>query len=258
MNLSETYKGIRASLLGYDPGFMKLYCRYIYKPKPNTLAEALDRKLETKKYFQFLQIGGNDGYINDPIYKFIKRYPSKGIIAEPQKEVFNRRLKRTYKGENYVYLENVAIAQEEGFAKLYQLAISNSRWATGLASFDKKVLEYQITTERVQRKARKEGVFIPVDEDTWIKFEEVICTTLASLLDKHSFSYLDLLQIDTEGYDYEIIKSINFNQLKIDHISYEQTHLSMNDRKACQELLRSQNYDINIYGEDVLASRTTP
>lgn len=102
------------------------------------LEEFIWKFAKNKGSLYFMQIGGNEGLVSDPIFKLIKQLPWKGIIVEPQWDVFHSQLKRTYRFEKKVILENVAIAREEGFRTIYKLNFSDSRWATGLATFDKK------------------------------------------------------------------------------------------------------------------------
>ena len=172
MTFKKAFKRIRAEFLGIDPGIMRMYYRYIFRPKQNTLAYALDQKSKDQIPFYFIQIGGNDGFANDPLFKFIKSRPWNGVIIEPQKHVFKYRLKKTYRFEKKVKLENLAVADKTGTRKLYKLAMSNSRWATGLASFNREVLEKQIRTNRVRARALREGVKIPSNLDDWISFEK--------------------------------------------------------------------------------------
>lgn len=255
MEMREKLKGLRASLLGYDPGFMKLYCKYFYEPKPNTLKEKLNEKMKGKQPFYFVQVGGNDGFANDPLFKFVKKYNLQGVILEPQKEVFNNRLKRTYRGTKGVALENLAVSDKSGMRKLYKIAVSNSRWATGLATFDKEVLEGQVRGDRVQSKARRESAELPSNLDDWITYEEVDCITIEDVLKKHNMQELDLLQIDTEGYDYEIIKTIDFSKLKPSFIAFEYVHLSQQEQEECKQLLRQNGYEITEFDNDILASK---
>jgi len=229
MNYKESFKQLRALIFGLDPFFLNIYYKYFYKPKANSIASIIEAKAD-KWPFYFLQIGGNDGYINDPMFKCVKRYNLKGIIVEPQKEVFEQRLRKTYRFEKKVILENVAIADSNEIKKLYKLAISDSRWATGLATFDRKTLEHHIEKGYVDERAKKEGITIPKNKADYITYEEVNCSTIERLLQKHHFEYLDLLQIDTEGYDFEIIKTIDFNTLKPKIISFESEHLSSKDK----------------------------
>lgn len=253
MTFKEKFKQLRATLLGIDPGIMNLYYRVIYKPASGSMAQVLDHKLKSLQPFCFVQIGGNDGFINDPVFRFVKRYPCKGIIVEPQKDVFNDRLKKTYRSEKKVILENIAISDKSGIRKLYKLSISNSRWATGLASFKRSSLLDQIEEGYVSRKAKKEGISLPDSIDDWITFEEVNCTTIQDLLIKHQFKTLDFLQIDTEGYDFEIIKTIDFSQLKPLIISYENLHLGEQDKISCEELLVEHGYRLEHIGSDSIA-----
>jgi hypothetical protein len=64
---------------------------------------------------------------------------------------------------------------------------------------------------------------------------------------------VNLLQIDTEGYDFEIIKMVNFETLRPDVIHYEHRHLSDADRVACERLLASHGYRLHVAGVDTTA-----
>ena len=249
----DKFNDIRLLLLGFDPGFMRLYYKFLYQPKTGSIAGIIEQKAKNIQDFHFLQIGGNDGFVNDPIFKFVKRFSWKGIIVEPQKEVFTKRLCKTYRFAKNVVLENLAIAEETCTRKLYKIAISNSRWATGLATFDRRILEFQIARNYISDCAKKEGVALPTNMDSYISFEEVHCTTIADLLIKHNFQNLDLLQIDTEGFDFELIKTIDFSTLKPTMISFENEHLSKSDFIKCEDLLRANGYLVNHIGRDSIA-----
>lgn len=253
MSTKKRLKNIRLLLLGLDPGFMRLYYKFRYKPKTGSIAQIIEQNAKDVHDFRFLQIGGNDGFVKDPIFKFVKRFSWKGIIVEPQKEVFTKRLCKTYRFEKNVILENIAIADKICTKKLYKLGISNSRWATGLASFDRKTLEYQIERNYVAKCAEKEGIVLPENIDDYIISEDVNCSTIKDLLIKHNFKSIDLLQIDTEGYDFEIIKTIDFSVLKPTMISFENMHLSKLDFMKCEDLLSNNGYLVNHIGRDSIA-----
>lgn len=252
MNIKEAYKRVRAEFLGIDPVFMPLYCKLFYSPKKGSLAEQLDKN--SKNPFHFLQVGGNDGFANDPIFRFVKKHGWKGIIVEPQEEVFNTRLKKTYRFEKNVHLENKAVTAKTGTKLLYKLAVSNSRWATGLATFSKEVMLDRIkNNDRIKSRALKEGAVLPDNDEDYITTEEVHCVSILDLMSKHDFTGLDLLQIDTEGYDFEIIKTIDFSKLKPRMISFERHLLSQEDQVKCKELLVEQGYNVDDYAGDSLA-----
>lgn len=254
MSVKEKLKGFRSLLLGYDPGILPLVYRSFHRPRPNSHAAVIQQQANGKEPFYFLQVGGNDGFINDPIFKFVKMYNWKGIIVEPQTEVFEKRLKRTYRNEGKVILENVAISARNEMRKLYKLSFSNARWATGMASFERDVLVDAIENgSRIKTKSKQDGIQMPATTDECISYEEVPCVTIASLIEKYGFDHLNLLQIDTEGFDYEIIKTLDFDQLRPGIISYEHAHLSDADKQACQELLLQQGYQIQKVGGDTVA-----
>ena len=253
MKFKEKLKQFRANLLGVDPGVMSVYYKLFYKPELNSLEFFINEYSQKQTPFNFLQIGGNDGFIKDPIFKFVKKYGWKGVIVEPQVDVFNGNLKKTYRFENKVKLENLAIADKTGVKKLWKIALSDSRWATGLASFNKETLIYQIERNYVSDRLKREGVAIPQTVDEYLTYEEVNCTTIHDLLKKHSIQNIDLLQIDTEGYDYEIIKTIDFDVLKPKLISFESEHLSESDYNECKSMLQSKGYTIKQIDRDSLA-----
>ena len=53
---------------------------------------------------------------------------------------------------------------------------------------------------------------------------------------------VDLVQIDAEGHDYEIIRSIGFDAVPPAIFRYEHALLSERDRNACLALLAKEGY----------------
>jgi FkbM family methyltransferase len=67
--------------------------------------------------FFFAQIGANDGLTDDPIRQFVTKYHWRGVLVEPQPQVFQHLLKN-YEQEKQLILENAAIADNDGTARL--------------------------------------------------------------------------------------------------------------------------------------------
>jgi hypothetical protein len=67
-------------------------------------------------------------------------------------------------------------------------------------------------------------------------------TTLPSLLEKHSIKDVTLLQVDTEGYDYRVVKSALEAGIRPKLINYEHVHLNQADRLACKLMLYNAGY----------------
>ena len=70
---------------------------------------------------------------------------------------------------------------------------------------------------------------------------------------RHGLPRLDLLQLDTEGYDFEIIRGIHFDRLIPGMISFETEHLDPEELKECEALLRKQNYRLYTFNRDAIA-----
>jgi FkbM family methyltransferase len=184
----------------------------------------IEQHSQTTHDFFVLQIGACDGVQCDPIHEWIKKYRWRGILVEPQTNEFER-LKSNYKDNDNLRFENVAIAEENGLRCLYKVKEDSivEDWQRGIASFiPKPHLERQdkITTEMVQ------------------------CVRFDILLDKHDVNHIDLLQIDVEGYDYEILKMFDFNRIKPQLIRYEHAHLKLSDKASCKKYLTHNGYRI--------------
>ncbi|NND33447.1 MAG: FkbM family methyltransferase [Saprospiraceae bacterium] len=232
--------------------FLGFY-KYVYRPSPGSLAFEIDRL--SKKYSDFfvLQIGANDGITHDPVHKFIKRDQWNGILLEPQKDVFDKFLRPLYQNQKGIKTIHAALGHHEGEATIFRIGFSTARWATGLTSFNKKVLENAFASGHVARQAKKQGIAIPDAPADWIVEEKVPVITVQGLTNKFKISKIDLLQIDTEGFDYEIIQMFDFGKLRPKAISYENSHLSAEDRDACEELLSTSGYRLMHFGGNTLA-----
>src|ERR1700722_3021383 len=56
----------------------------------------------------FIEVGANDGRFGDPLRQYILKYQWKGVLVEPQPDIFER-LKANYAGlNNRISFENVA------------------------------------------------------------------------------------------------------------------------------------------------------
>ncbi len=170
--------------------------------------------------FFVIQIGACDGLLLDPIHDWIKKNRWRGVLVEPQRREFEK-LKHTYQNEmDRVVLENVAIADSDGTRTLYRVKDSEVKadWQRSIAS-----LLHRPDPERFTA-------------------EVVPCMTLETLLNRHQVSRIDLLQIDVEGYDFEIVKLIDFEKIRPRLIRYEHRHLRPGDKHACKALLARHGY----------------
>jgi len=73
--------------------------------------------------------------------------------------------------------------------------------------------------------------------------EKVQADTLMNIVNKnYNYNYIDFIQIDTEGFDYEVIKMIDFNTIKPYIIKYESVNLPKKDKENLSLMLKEQGY----------------
>jgi hypothetical protein len=88
------------------------------------------------------------------------------------------------------------------------------------------------------------------DVESRIVCVDVPCLTLESLCRKHGVEQLDLLLTDTEGYDGEILRQINFSRRRPRLLIYEHYHLAPAERSACRALVEGHGYETMEEGFD--------
>lgn len=256
--LKNLYKNVLFNLSAGNSVLYKGYYRRFYTPKKGSLAEIIDQYSRSRREVVFVQVGANDGFFHDPLHKFIKRDNWRGVLLEPQSYVYNRFLKRLHRNNPRVQAVNAALDVADGEKSIYKIAFSNSRWATGLTSFRKEVIEEAIDSGHVERCAKRYGENLPATRDQYIAEEKISCISVQTLLNAHKLQPLDWLQIDAEGYDYEIIKMFDIARTKPGAIAFEHSHLSPEDRRSCEAHLRTNGYRIACIGENTVAMKNSP
>lgn len=241
----------RRWLFASDSILVSWYYRKIWNPKPDSLGAEYLKFAKSHSDIFFVQIGGNDGFEHDPLSKFIKAYDWRGIILETQKKAFEQLQKLHY--DNKIILEQSVISEQDTVRQLWRIAFSDARWASGLSSFLKSHLEAKIADGYVEHASKKTGTQLPADKKDWICADDVTCITFQTLAQKHQIPRVDVLQIDVEGYDFEILKLFDFEQFKPQLIVYESTALLPEDQKACQQFLEAKNYTLTHIERDTVA-----
>jgi FkbM family methyltransferase len=193
-----------------------------------------------------VQIGSNDGEQLDPLRREILSRTWTGLMVEPVPYVF-RRLVANYGHLSRITLANVAIADHDGTATLFHLPESDDpelwEWYHALASFRRDVV------------AAHEHL-IP-DIAKRIEPLDVPCLTFDSLCRSYGLANVDLVQIDTEGFDFEIIKEIDLDVYRPLVLMFEHLHFDEPTRRACRDHLRAHGYEDLSNGMDTLCLRTS-
>ena len=197
----------------------------------------------------FVEIGANDGAQHDHLRPLILGSEWSGVMVEPVPYIFER-LRTNYAGLERVRLENAAIADRDGDLEFFHLVDASEderralpSWYDGVGSFSR---------ERVAAHARH----IPDIEQRIVR-REVPALTFASLRARHGLDRVDLLVIDTEGHDWELLRSIDLAGDPPTVVVYEHFHLGADDRAAAAAHLRACGYRTLEEGFDTLCVHET-
>jgi FkbM family methyltransferase len=166
----------------FGPLFGSWY-RHFHTPPTGSLSELLSlfsRALGPG--LTVVQIGANDGLKRDPLHKYIRRDGWRGILVEPQRQVYEHWLAPLHGRNPRIETVNAALGPEDGETELWCVAFSEARWATGLASFDRARLQEVLEMDHACREAAREGVAIPVDRDARVRPERVQVVSPTTLL----------------------------------------------------------------------------
>ena len=203
-----------------------------------------------------VQLGANDGKTYDSLYRYIstKRLPR--LLVEPQPEVFER-LKYNYKENQNLKFVNVAIGKKGGeipFYRIDPMLVLEGRGykASSGSSFfrDHIVVNVKNRLPPVRSNILKH---ISDDPDDYIQEIYVKAITLDSLFNKYEVEKVDFLMIDCQGFDYAILKQLDFKRFSPDIINYEHSLLSPEELSESRRLLKSRGYKYFIHEGDTCA-----
>ena len=192
----------------------------------------------------FIQVGANDGLQADLIHHFVRRYRWSGVSVEPVPQFFEA-LVKNYAGADGLIFEKKAIAEQEGWLPIYRLRDDNDHlpeWHRGLASFDRQTI--------LSHETEIPGI------ENYIIEEMVEAVSVPTLLARHAVARIDLVLIDTEGYDYKVLKQFDFVKYRPELVIYENKHLSPDECAASINLLEAAGYRIHSFAENTVALRS--
>jgi FkbM family methyltransferase len=176
-----------------------------------------------------LQIGANDGATGDPLARWFDQTQWSGVLVEPIPHLAAS-LANRYAARKDVVVERSAVGENDGEARMFRIADSPGApaWHQQLASFDRSVL--------LKHRAAIPGI------DSLIAEETVPVASVKTLLARHDMSRIDLLVIDTEGYDWRILRQFDLNSTRPVAILFEHQHLSPTEKTEAYEFLSRRGY----------------
>ena len=174
------------------------------------------------------------------------------LLVEPVPYNYNK-LKEDFKNSSNIQICTNAVFSEHKRSKFYYVnenSISKlgKHWASGIGSFNKDhILDHRTKRFKIEEK--------DIDE---IDIEFI---TFDNLVENYSIESIDKLQIDVEGAEYEILKSIDYKKININSIQFESKHFdgTFKEGKKLEEIkkkLISEGYKLNqIDNENILAAK---
>lgn len=185
----------------------------------------------------FVVIGAMDGISFDEFHCHVRNYHWSGLLVEPMPEQFHRLL------SNYNAIgcspdnryENSAIAEHDGTIQM--LTIQQEAVDSG------KVHECFGGMSAIY--PPRNGLASEGDAETVRRYGELIevpCLTLPTLLKRHGVETFDILCIDAEGWDFRILRQLDFSRFRPKLIRIEYINLSGTEKAEVTALLDQNRY----------------
>jgi FkbM family methyltransferase len=185
----------------------------------------------------FLIIGAMDGVKHDDTTPYVRQHKEwNGILVEPVSDQFAR-LKENFVGYTNLQFENSAITNEAGTMDIKRIPLEYigkevPDWADGISTLKDGLLIDQYTSYMVK--------------------ETVNCITFKDLKDKYSINKIDLLQVDCEGYDYDIFKQIWNEEFRPKIVKIEVVNMLKEDLDELTNTLSASGYDVRRISDDIV------
>jgi FkbM family methyltransferase len=227
------------SVLKRIPGAVQLVrlARTLSNP---SLTDRIRSALAHRSSIFLVQVGSHDGLHGDPLYELTsqdKRWC--GIMIEPVQYAFNR-LKQNHGNDGRFILLNLAVSDKEEVRDFYYVA-EHARhaipdlpdWHDQLGSFSRQFIMSHLN-----------GVLEP-----YIISEKLLCKPLEDILKAQNVKHIDVIQTDTEGFDFEILRQIDFLQHRPKVVLYEHKHFRGPQKTLAEAMLNQAGYRLYSYDQ---------
>jgi FkbM family methyltransferase len=228
----------------------------------SVLPSLLDKLRKETRSVQLIQIGAFCGATNnDPLFVYLKHHCAddvydgtvKGVLVEPVRRYFRKLIMNYFDCGKALSFENVAISATEGLQKFYVLSENAPQAASDMPDWIwqlSSLMQNRITElwDHYEKNPAIRKFLVEYSMEEW-----VLAITYPQLIKKNNLGHIHLLQIDAEGYDFEILKTLDYERDKPTIINYESVLLKENEQ-PCREFLHSHEYVTFNHGDqDTLA-----
>ncbi|HSC55302.1 MAG TPA: FkbM family methyltransferase [Phnomibacter sp.] len=176
-----------------------------------------------------LQIGANDGETDDFLKTIVRCKKNKSTLVEAVPAVFDRLVSNCKNYPNIRMVNKAVVSTNEPTKEFFYIDLP-----TGFEAKNDPSLLGSFSRETLAKYAYQEHVVS----------KELPCININSLMNASTSRQLDIVLTDVEGYDYELIKAIDFNRHSPAIIIFENIHLSLSNMKHLLDLLQKQGYKV--------------
>lgn len=190
----------------------------------------------------FVQVGANDGVLDDPVHEIATELGWAGLLIEPVPHYFDK-LTELHKNNPLIFLQNLGVSDAEGELEIHFLSKQAEGrfpdWTRGCASLDRARLAATLSAEGTVN-----------DED--ITCQTIAVKPLGAILEAQRFSQVDLLVIDVEGHEKEVLSSLDLTQVRPRLIVVEANSGPELD-ETLAHILETARYRCARIGDDIVA-----
>lgn len=224
MKISTKIKSKIRKLLANSGYEIRKYPR-VHFTQLSIFDEILIQYLQKNEKIFFIQIGGNDGVLVDPLNKYYSKNDKwHGVIFEPNPAIFEKLLSNIHPFCQRIQALNKGVSSDNGKILLWIPRSTLEENYSPFASFSKNIVKKQ------------------VPKDICIDALEVEIVSLNSFIEMNNVDKIDVLQIDTEGHEYEILKNLGEWSKKPSILHIEIGHLTLHSIDQLMLIISAQGY----------------
>ena len=214
-------------------------------PVDRWLRARLRRQTRERGPSVFVKVGANDGLTGDPCRDLLRRDTRwSGLFVEPVPYCVER-LRENYPDERRFKIAPVAIGNAAGAKPFYYVSADAAQampdlptWHDQLGSFDRQnILDHL------------DGRLAP-----HVVEAEVEVQTLTGVIRRAGLGRVDFLHVDTEGFDLEVMRTLDLAAYRPATVFVEHSKLSDADAESLRRLLVDNGYEVERGGSDYLAT----
>lgn len=200
----------------------------------------------------FVQVGANDGKSGDPIYNSVMAHGARALLIEPQPWLIEE-IRKNYAGfAGELVIENLAIGPDSGRLDIHIL--KQEYWDDYIARVGRHPSEiFSPDREQLLGRIGPRLGLGRLEAEGKVKALEVPMHPLSDVIARHGFGDPDILQVDCEGWDFQVLRSLGSVRPAV--INFESFNLSAGDWNDFRKWSEEHGYGYVRGHQDTLAIR---